>query len=102
MGRDIQLDGLEITIIKALGVSGPEVDGKTLMERCQNLDYAEVADTLKGLIAVGYAEGDSAAFHDREEFEKLKFRVNSGWSKELKEAINPEEKPTKSKRVRRE
>ena len=102
MPREIQLDGVEITVIKALGISSGDVDGATLLGRCQELDYFELADTLKGLMSVGWVDGDSATFTHEDEFEKLHFRVNSGYAKELREALDPTENPGKSKRVRRE
>ena len=102
MGREIQLDGAEISVIKALGTGGSDVDGLTLIERCQELDFAEIADTLRGLIAMGYADADSDAFHGREEFEKLHFRVNSGYAKDLREMLDSRAQPKQTKRVRRE
>lgn len=101
MPREIQLDGTEISILKALGLGGSDVDGATLIERCQNLEFAEMADALKGLMQIGYVDGDSMSFRKVEDFEKLNFRVNPGWSKELRDAISPQQE-VKSKRVRRE
>ncbi len=102
MGRDIQLDGAEITILKAIGVGASEVDGQTLIDRCENLDIEELMDTLKGLMQQGYVDGDSIAFYSEEEMVKLNFHVSSGWVKDLKDALDPDDKPEKSKRVRRE
>jgi hypothetical protein len=102
MAREIQLDGAEISVIKAIGVGMGDVDGATLVQRCKGLEPADLMDTLKCLIDVGYVDADESALQDKEEFQSAKFRVNSGWSKELKEAIDPAEEPKKSKRVRRE
>ena len=101
MAREIQLDGAEITIVKALGSSSSEVDGATLIERCQGLDFAELVDALKGLMAQGFVDGDSNAFYNEEEMEKVHFRINSGYSKELKDATEERSDSKKSKRVRR-
>ena len=102
MGREIQLDGTEISVIKALGIGGGEIDGGTLMERCQELELAELIDTLRGLMMQGYVEADSNSFYNKEELEDVNFRVNSGYSKDLKDALDPGPQVKKSKRVRRE
>lgn len=100
--NNISLDGAEISILKALGFSGGETDGVTLIERCADLEFAELQDALKGLMAIGYVEADGYAMHSKEEVEKMHFHVNSGYAKDLKDAMDPKEEPKKSKRVRRE
>src|SRR6187549_799007 len=102
MGRDISLDGAEISIIKAIGINGGDVDGTTLVERCAALEVPEIIDTLKGLISVGYVDADEQSFYDEEDLAKVHFRVNSGYAKDLKEAVDPDDQPQRSKRVRRE
>ncbi len=102
MPREIQLDGVEVSIIKALGFGSGEIDGGTLAERCAELEFAELLDALKGLISVGYVETDGYSLHNREEMEKAHFHVNSGYSKDLKDSLDPRDEPKKSKRVRRE
>jgi hypothetical protein len=101
--KDINLDGGEISILKALGLGGTEVEGEVLLERVPQLEAAEVIDVLQGLTSLGFVDADNAAFHSLEEMKKVKFRVNSGYSKDLREALDPKagEKP-KSRRVRRE
>ena len=102
MGNEIQLDGAEISVLKAIGIGGGETDGTTLIERCQDLDIGDLMDTLHGLIDLGYVEADSDVFYGAEEMADIKFGVNSGYSKELKEAADDKPQPKKSKRVRRE
>jgi len=102
MGREINLDGAEISIIKALGIGGGEIDGGTLIARCEDLDIAELIDTVRGLIMQGYVDADSNSFYNEKEMGDVNFRVNSGYSKDLKEAIDPQPNVKKSKRVRRE
>ena len=99
---DINLDGGEITIIKALGTGGSDVDGETLLARVAPLEAAEVIDALQGLVMMGYVSADNSTFHALEEMKKMNFRVNSGYSKDLKEALDPQQGKPKSKRVRRE
>ncbi|MEO6787429.1 MAG: hypothetical protein ABI318_14960 [Chthoniobacteraceae bacterium] len=102
MGREIQLDGTEISVVKALGIGGGEIDGGTLIERCSDLEIAELIDTVRGLIMQGFVEADSNSFYNEEEMEDVNFRVNSGYAKDLKDALNDKPQPRKSKRVRRE
>lgn len=104
MGRnsEIQLDGAEISVVKALGLTGGGVDGKTLQDRLPDFVLAELVDTLHGLIAQGYVESDKGSYHRQEDFEKTSFHVNSGYAHDLKDALNPREEPKRSRRVRRE
>ena len=102
MAHEIQLDGAETSVLKAIGIGGGEVDGATLMGRCKGLDANALIDTLKGLIDVGYVDADGNSFYSKADMEKANFRVNSGWSKDLQEAVDPTDEPKKSKRVRRE
>ena len=103
-GREINLDGGEISVIKALGVGSGEMNGEDLMARLSgDLVPAELMDTIKGLMMMGYVEADKSSFYNTDEFRVIHFRVNSGYSKDLREAVNPQQqKPRKSKRVRRE
>ncbi len=101
-GRDLNLDGGEISIIKALGVGGGEITGEDLMKRVQDLEGAELVDTLKGLIAQGFVDAEKTGFYSAEEMAKLHFQVNTGYMKELKEALDPQPQRPKSRRVRRE
>lgn len=102
MSRGLNLDGVEISVIKALGFSGGDISGRQLMERVTDLEEAELIDTLKGLIAIGYVVSDKATFRNKEELEAAHVSVNSGYARDLKEALNPRPEKPKSKRVRRE
>jgi hypothetical protein len=102
MQHDIQLDGMETTIIKALGISGGGVDGATLLQRCAPMDFSDIAGPLRGLMDLGFVEGDADHFHEEEQFQKMNFNVNSGYAKELRQALDPSDDEPKSKRVRRE
>jgi hypothetical protein len=103
-GREINLDGGEISVIKALGVGSGEMNGEDLMTRLGGeLVPAELIETLKGLIMMGYVEADKNAFYNSGDLGSVHFRVNSGYSKDLREALSPQHSaPKKSKRVRRE
>ena len=100
--RELNLDGGEVSIIKAIGLSGSDVSGDELVKRCPELVPAELMDTLKGLMMLGYVVGDPGSFHDLKDLERNTFHVNSGYSKDLREALNPQQNKPKSKRVRRE
>ncbi len=101
-GGDINLDGSEVSLLKAIGLMGSGVDGATLETRLGDMLPAEIIDALRALVAVGYVEADKTSFHNAEEFRKTNFNVNSGYARDLKEAMDPREEPKKSKRVRRE
>lgn len=99
----MNLDGGEISVLKALGLGGSGLVGADLLERVADLDSAELIDTLQGLMMMGYVVADKQAFHSVDELRKIHFQVNSGYSKDIKEALDPNtrEKP-KSRRIRRE
>jgi hypothetical protein len=100
--RDLNLDGTEVSIIKALGFGSTETTGADLIERCADLAIAELIDSLQGLMSLGYVVADKSAFYKKEELERISFRVNSGYMKDLRDALDPRPEPKKSKRVRRE
>lgn len=102
-GREINLDGGEISIIKALGVGSGEMNGEDLLARLGGeLVPAELIDTLKGLMMQGYVEADKNAFYKEDDLKSIHFRVNSGYSKDLRATLNPQPQKARSKRVRRE
>ena len=102
MGKDINLDGTEISIVKALGFTG-EISGKVLMDRVSELDVAELIDALNGLVSFGYVVSDKSAFYNSKELEAANFQVNSGYARDLKAVLDPSlrDQP-KSRRIRRE
>ncbi|HWB61326.1 MAG TPA: hypothetical protein VG733_17725 [Chthoniobacteraceae bacterium] len=101
---EIHLDGAEITVLKAIGLGGTSVSGDTLIERIPGLEEAEIMDTLRGLITLGYLMSDKRSLYDLKDVAIANFHVNSGYARELKEALDPRlrQKPRKSRRVRRE
>jgi len=100
--REINLDGGEVSIIKALGLGSSEMLGEDLMDKVSSeMLPAELIDVVKGLISVGYVDADKSSFYNMDEFKVIYFRVNSGYAKDLREALAPQQK-TKSRRVRRE
>ncbi|MGA3171401.1 MAG: hypothetical protein ABSE62_10340 [Chthoniobacteraceae bacterium] len=103
---EINLDGGEKEILKALGLSGTNLPGKMLLERAPGMEEAEFVSTLKGLMTMGYVLADKQSFHDFEDVEHAEFHVNSGYAKDLREAIDPrfrrERKEQRTRRARRQ
>lgn len=95
----INLDGGEISIIRALGFSGTQMLGRDLKGRAGGMSDGDLADCLSTLISLGYVTS-TPDLDAGEEIDKVAFAVNSGYAKALREAIEPEERPTK--RVRRQ
>ncbi len=101
--RDINLDGTEVSVIKALGFGSSDTLGSDLIANCSDLPIAELIDCIQGLMSIGYVTADKNGFYKKEDMEKVHFRVNSGYMKDLREALDPRpEQKKKSKRVRRE
>jgi hypothetical protein len=92
MGRDIHLDGGEITLLKKIGLSGTQVYGKILLDRIEGMETAEVLDTLTGLIDQGYVLSNKVNIRTIEEAGKAFFRVNAAYTKDLRDAVNPSAK----------
>lgn len=89
MAREIKLDGGEITLLKALGLSGAQLHGKILAERMEDLETAEFLDTLSGLVSLGYVLSSKVNVRTLEDVEHSLFRVNPSYSRDLKDALNP-------------
>jgi hypothetical protein len=102
MPREINLDGMEISILKALGLSGNETQGEDLLLKIPDIEIAEMIDIMSGLLALGYVDSDLLSISNSEAFKKARYRVNSGYSHDLKEALDPRPEAPKSRRVRRE
>jgi len=102
MATEINLDGSEISIIKAIGLSGGGVLGEVLLEKLPELVPSELANSLQGLVDLGYLDCDRSSLHSTEELQKAHFNVNSGYAHALKDAMDPKPDKPRSRRVRRE
>ena len=100
MGRDIRLDGGEITIIKKIGLSGSPLFGKLLIERIEEMETGEFLDTLIGLIDLNYVLSSKVNIRLMEDVEKASFRVNPTFSKDLHDAVNPSRKRERERQER--
>ena len=101
---ELNLDGGEIAVLKAIGMSGLPVQGGQLIEKVKEFAEAELIDTLLGLIMLGYIISDKQSLHDLEDVEQANFRINSGYLKSIRDAIDPRRREANrtSRRVRRE
>ena len=69
---------------------------------CRDLGAEELMEALKGLVSVGYVECESA-LQSVEELRAASMHINSGYTRDLKEAMDPNPRDQqKSRRVRRE
>jgi hypothetical protein len=89
MRREINLSGGEISILKALGLSGAPIQGKMLIERSDDMESAEFLDVLDGLITVGYVISSKVNVNTMEDVEHAFFRVNPSYARDLRDATRP-------------
>jgi hypothetical protein len=103
MGREIKLDGGEISILKKIGLSGSPLMGKLLLDRIEEMETGEFLDTLCGLIDLGYVISNKVNIRLMADVEKASFRVNPTFSKDLQDAVNPSRRRERerSERMRR-
>ena len=101
MGREINLSGGEITLLKTLGLSGSPIAGRLLVQRMGEMEPAEFLDELDGLISLGYVLADKVNVRTMEDVERAIFRVNASYARELRDAIQPGRRRDKEQRRRR-
>lgn len=89
MARDINLTGGEITLLKAMGLTGASIHGQILVERIGEMEAAEFLDELNGLISLGYVLCDKLTLHTMEDVERATFRVNASYARDLRDALHP-------------
>ena len=101
MSREISLSGGDISVIKALGLTGGAMNGTKLLEQLGNMECAELIDTLDGLMMFDYVVSDVEQLRRREDLERANFKVNSTHLRDLREAMNPQRKEAAPRRQRR-
>ena len=101
MGHEIQLSGGEITIIKAIGLTGTAMAGKFLLDRMEETEAGEFLDTLDGLLAMGYLLATKVNIRTLDDVERASFRVNPSYAHDLKDALNPHRKRDEERQRRR-
>lgn len=89
MRRDIHLTGSEITVLKALGVSGTPMAGHILLARLGEVDEHELFDTLQGLMDLDYIVSSKVNIMKMQDVERSIFRVNSVYAEQLRDAMRP-------------
>jgi hypothetical protein len=99
--REIQLSGGEITIIKAIGLSGTAVAGKFLIDRIEEVEAGEFIDTVGGLVAMGYLLATKVNIRTMQDVERSSFRVNPSYAHDLKDALDPYRRREHEKHRRR-
>jgi len=100
MGREIKLDGGEISILKKIGLSGAPLFGKLLIDRIEGMETGEFLDTLMGLMDLGYVLSNKVNVRLIADVEKAFFRVNPSYSKDLQDAVNPSRKRERERHER--
>ncbi|MGI9114740.1 MAG: hypothetical protein DLM52_08360 [Chthoniobacterales bacterium] len=101
MARELNLDGGEITLLKALGLTGAPMAGKFLLERTHEMESGELIDTLGGLIAMGYVLSSKVNVRTIADLEHAFFRVNPSYAHDLRDSIHPSRSREAPQRRRR-
>jgi hypothetical protein len=100
MGREIKLDGGEISLLKKIGLSGAPLLGKLLIDRIEEMETGEFLDTLAGLIDLDYVLSNKVNVRTMQDVEKAFFRVNPAHTKDLQDAVNPSRKRERERQER--
>lgn len=101
MAREISLSGGDISVIKALGLTGSALNGLKLLERLGNMGSYELIDTLDGLMMFDYVVSDVEPIRRHEDLERANIKVNPTYVRDLKDAMNPKRKEATPRRQRR-
>ena len=102
MRREIHLSGGEITILKALGLSGTPLSGNLLLTRLGETDERELMETITSLIDMDYVVASKVNVMKIEDVQRSVFRVNSTYADDLRDAMHPGRKnEERSRRQRR-
>jgi hypothetical protein len=101
VSRELNLNGGEISLLKALGLTGAPMSGKLLIERTAELEAGELIDTLEGLISIGYVLASKVSLRTLADVEHAYFRVNSAYVHSLRESIHPGRAQPQQRRRRR-
>jgi len=101
VASSINLSGSEISVLKALGLTGATTNGEVLQSRVGDFEEAELLDTLQGLTDIGYVISTRDSFRSVKEMQACNFRVNPAYMKMLQEVLDPRKRPEKKSRRRR-
>ena len=92
MGREITLSGGEITLLKRIGLSGGQLNGRLMVSELEAEEVGEFLETLVGLIDQGYVLSNKVNIRLIQDVERAFFRANPTYLTELRDAINPSRK----------
>lgn len=101
VGRGIPLSGGEITILKAIGLTGTAMGGRFLLDRIEEIEAGEFLDTLQGLMAMGYLLSTKVSLRTLDDVERASFRVNPSYAHDLKDALDPHRRRDQERQRRR-
>ena len=101
MAREISFSGGDISVLKALGLSGGQVGGKSLVDRLGGMETAEIIDSLEGLVAMDYVQSYTERLRSADDVYQAKFNVNTAMLRDLRDALTPQKKDNKPTRQRR-
>ncbi len=99
--RNISLSGGEVNVLKAVGLTGTQMRGDELATRVSDMELAELLDTIQGLLMTGYLISDEERIRDAKDLERTTFRVNTAYSRDLRDTISGRAKQQTSSRRRR-
>ena len=102
MAREISLSGGDTSVLKAIGMSGAPMKGNMMIDRLGNdLDSADLIDTLEGLLMFDYIIASTDRFRTLEDVEKADFKINPTCAKELRDAVSGRTREPTQRRRRR-
>ena len=99
MQTEIDLDGGEITMLKALGTSGTPMVGKILRRQVSDMGDPEFVETLAGLMDRGYVMSSKVNVMKIEDVPHSFFRTNPSYSRDLRDAMRPGSRRDEKKEV---
>jgi hypothetical protein len=92
MPREIRLSGTEISVLKAIGLSGTQIAGGVLLGKIEDAEHVEFLDTLTGLIDRGYVVSNKVSIRRIEDVQTASFQVSATYARDLRDAMNPTRK----------
>ena len=66
-----------MSVIKAMGLSGTQINGKALLDRLPAMESAELVDSLGGLMALDYVLCDMERLRTGDDLRDANFSVNT-------------------------
>jgi hypothetical protein len=98
---EITLSGGEITLLKTIGLGGGSMAGALLVQRMDQLETAELLDTIEGLMSQDYLLCDRVNVRTIDDVKSANFRVNPMHARELRDAVYPSRNKPEPRRRRR-